>query len=586
MEFSTYLQLFRRWAWLIVLAMLLAGGASYLTTRAQVPLFQTSALVQIGSVQQELNPDRGTINAAADLADTYFVLAGTRPVLDSVAAKLSFSISSTDLLLSFKTALIPNTPFFTITVTNTNAKHAAEIANVLAQELVDQSPARLSAIRQKQVTDLQAEIQQLTAQLEKDRSELRAIEDQLKVAPDTAILTSRQNELVTRIATQQSTYSQLSSNLTAMQGRGDINVLSIKDPALEPERPISSSIARDVLLAVFIGAVVAVIIIALLEQLNTTIKSPSELSRLRSVPIVGVIPTFGRKYNRQKLIVWIDRNSVIAEAYRALRVNVQYIGGPESESSLLSTQRIFALTSCETKAGTSVTSANLAIAFAAAGFNVTLIDANFRAPALHRLFTLQNPRGLSDVLDVDKQMVVASAEDARPALLKRGVTKPLRPLTPSGEDARAGTTHRPLMYSDLPIQPTSIPRLSIMTTGTLPADPTNLLDSPRLSEITRMLVGGEQSIVIFDTPPLLQATDSAVIANATNAEVILVVEAKHTRRGAAVAALDRLSLLSIRIAGVVFNRTEQRPEDQTTSLGIPQSGPVTMSISGSGSLKS
>jgi capsular exopolysaccharide synthesis family protein len=144
---------------------------------------------------------------------------------------------------------------------------------------------------------------------------------------------------------------------------------------------------------------------------------------------------------------------------------------------------------------------------------VILLDCDLHRPRLHRLFGLPNATGLTS------------------ALLDQG-SDPLAVL-----------------------QETSAPGLRVMTSGPLPPNPAELLGSARMREVLAAL-GAAADIVILDSPPVLAMSDSAILASQVDG-VLLVLDAKDTRREMARRALASLQQVKARVVGAVLNRVSQ-----------------------------
>lgn len=201
------------------------------------------------------------------------------------------------------------------------------------------------------------------------------------------------------------------------------------------------------------------------------------------------------------LVVLRDPASPAAEAYRTLRTNIQF-------SSLDKPLRTLLVTSTAPDEGKSTTLANLAVTMAQAEQRVILVDCDLRRPSLHTLFGLPNEQGLTSVI------------------LQQG-------------DA------------PLPLQPTGVPGLSLLTSGPLPPRPADLLGSRRMEALIGRLLA-EADVVLFDTPPVIAVTDAAVLATRMDG-VLLVLQAGKTRRDRAREARRLLEKVKANIIGVVLN---------------------------------
>lgn len=205
--------------------------------------------------------------------------------------------------------------------------------------------------------------------------------------------------------------------------------------------------------------------------------------------------------NSAALVALREPRSPAAEAYRTLRTNIQF-------SSLDKPLRTLLLTSTAPDEGKSMVLANLAITMAQAEQRVLLVDCDLHRPGLHTLFELPNEEGLTTVL-LDQ----------------------------------SNTT--------LPLRPTAVAGLHVLTSGPLPPRPADLLGSRRMEAVIARL-HDEADMVLFDTPPVTAVTDAAVLATRLDG-VLLVMRAGTTRRDRAREARRLLEKVKANIVGVVLN---------------------------------
>jgi len=211
-----------------------------------------------------------------------------------------------------------------------------------------------------------------------------------------------------------------------------------------------------------------------------------------------------------------------------LRTNLLYQGGADHKS-------VFLVTSPGPGEGKSVTTANLAVTMAQAGLQVLLIDADLRRPKQHEIFGLNNNVGLTTLLGAE-------------------------PLMPNQHDRAASSL--PFNLLDC-MQFTNLPKLWIITSGFIPANPTEILSSTLLKRwIDTFRASSDIDVILIDSPPCLMAADSPVLAATARAEVVLIVDRGRTRRSAAVRAKEQFESLGITVKGVVVNRINPRDENQ------------------------
>lgn len=205
------------------------------------------------------------------------------------------------------------------------------------------------------------------------------------------------------------------------------------------------------------------------------------------------------------LITISNPRSPIAEAYRALRTNLEF-------SNLDKSLRALLVTSAGAEEGKSTTLANLAVTIAQSGKRVILVDADLRRPTQHQIFELKNNVGLTDM----------ARDDA--------------------------------LLAAPPLQDSGVPNLQILTSGQLPPNPAEILGSKRMSDILAALLE-RADLILFDAPPVLAVTD-AVVLSAKMDGVLLVVSAGKTKRENAKKARAQLEKINARILGAVVNNVK------------------------------
>lgn len=205
------------------------------------------------------------------------------------------------------------------------------------------------------------------------------------------------------------------------------------------------------------------------------------------------------------LITITNPRSPISEAYRTLRTNLEF-------SSLDKPIRSMVVTSAAPEEGKSTTLANLAVTIAQSGKKVILVDCDLRRPSLNQLFNARGSAGFTDMMRDDALM-----------------TKP-------------------------PLQETNVTNLRILTSGTLPPNPSELLASRRMGDVIAALQQ-QADIILFDAPPVVAVTDAAVLASKVDA-VLLVISAGKTKREHARKARVLLEKVNARLIGTVLNNVK------------------------------
>jgi capsular exopolysaccharide synthesis family protein len=208
----------------------------------------------------------------------------------------------------------------------------------------------------------------------------------------------------------------------------------------------------------------------------------------------------------------------LSPKYRKLRTGIQFasIDGPSHTSILI--------TSTNPSEGKSVTAANLAVVMAQAGNSVLLIDADLRRPTQHTIFELPNNRGLTSLL------------------LK------IHANSPNGElDSLLNTF----------VYPAPVEGLTVMTSGPIPPNPSELLGSVKMRNTIDALTG-KYDYVVIDSPPVMAVADAVVLATQVHS-VVMVTEAGRTQRTPLKTSVKQLRDVKANLLGVVVNRLSAPP---------------------------
>ena len=200
------------------------------------------------------------------------------------------------------------------------------------------------------------------------------------------------------------------------------------------------------------------------------------------------------------LITHHDPKSPVAEAFRTLRTNLQF-------SALDRELRTLLVTSAGPGEGKSTVITNLAVAVAQSGKSVILVDADLRKPVIHKRFGLGNDVGLTNIL-----------------------------------------VHGP---AESVLQDVGIANLQVVTSGPIPPNPAEMLDSGMM-EKTRDFLKEKADIVLFDCPPVVAVTDAALLSRKMDG-VLLVVQLGSVEREAARRAKTLLENVQAPLLGLVIN---------------------------------
>ena len=357
---------------------------------------------------------------------------------------------------------------------------STEYAGMAKQFKPDYPPlAQLQAKRDQLQHDMDEEIHRVTASIEASYQEAKGKEDKLQdemdksrthalglndAAVEYAIL---QREVDTNRDLYNSVLSRMKDVGLAAEARSS-NVV-IVDEAQPSTSPSSPKMSQSVMTSAVLSLVGAVALSFLLEFLNNRLKTPEEVEQYLKVPNLAVVPVFSyaaegprdgtralrlarktldqdsvparlSRGHPRELVGASNPYSVHGEAYRTLRTGIllSRAGAPP---------KLILMTSTTSGEGKTVTSTNAAVLFAHTGAKVLLIDADLRRPRCHRVFGLDKEPGLTEVLTGGRAVFEM-------------------------------------------IRPTQVEGLSILTSGSLPPNPTELLGSERMKKVLARAGGG------------------------------------------------------------------------------------------------
>lgn len=326
-------------------------------------------------------------------------------------------------------------------------------------------------------------------------------------------LEQTQRELERRVQASQSTYETLLNKLQEAQvaenqAIGNARIIST---ATAPKKRSGPSKKKYLAAGGLAGILLGLATAFLLDLKDKSVKTLKEARDLFGVPLLGVIPTFGKSGKTRSSVGTLERidsrivardlpRSPIGQAYQMLQANLKFLSSDKPLKALV-------VTSSVPKEGKSEVSANLAAAIAQVGRRVLLVDADMRHPSQHHLWELTNSVGLSNII--------------------------------VGE-ANFNTVVREVM-----------PRLDVLTAGVIPPNPVALLDSKRMASLVETFAKN-YDCVIFDSPPLAGIADAPMLGKIADG-ILLVVRPGVVDETSAKAAKDFLARSGQNVLGLVAN---------------------------------
>jgi len=271
-------------------------------------------------------------------------------------------------------------------------------------------------------------------------------------------------------------------------------------PATVPQFAFSPNTKLNTAIGLILGAIIGAAVVVLRALTNNRVSSAEVVKQVTDIPVVGDIP-FDSKASRGPVIVQ-DPHSSQSESYRRLGANFGFLNYGNSLRSIV-------VTSCLPDEGKSTSTLNLAIALSQ-NLRIIVIDADLRRPSIAKLTGLNDGIGLSGVLTGR-----AKAVDAL-------------------QEWRHG-------------------QVRVLTAGRIPPNPAELLDSEPMHRMLAEL-RNECDLVILDSAPVLPTSDAAVLGRSLGG-ILVVVDAKRTKRSELQRGLESLTLAGGNVLGVVLNKT-------------------------------
>lgn len=484
----------------MVVATAIAILASSLSVFFQPEVYISRTTLMIGQTINNPNPDSGQIFIASQLASIYADMANREPIQAKTMEALGIN-----WLPTYQARVVPNTQLIEISVTDTNPQRAQIIANELANQLKLQSPTTGSSesgqrqeFIKEQLSSLQVQIQDSQTKIDELQKTLIGLNSASQIA-DTQ---SQIDELTKKLTDLRTSYAGLLSN----SQEGALNILSVVEAASLPSQPTGTNKFLIIGLAAMVGFVLASGAAYLIEYIDRTIKTTSDVERVLNYPVIGYLSEITEKDEATSHATYIIENpdTSLAESFRLLKSNLEFFGVDSQAKTIL-------ITSPSQGNGKTTIAVNLALAMSQADQKVVLVDADLRRPAVHTALDIPVKQGLSDVIRGDKT--------------SESVVKVWRES------------------------------LDVITAGTRLPNVTDIIGSKRIGVILNQIKENYE-VAVVDAPPLV-ISDAYNLASKVDG-VILVLVPGQTREEQAKVMKEQLDRAGAKVIGVVFNRVSIR----------------------------
>lgn len=289
-----------------------------------------------------------------------------------------------------------------------------------------------------------------------------------------------------------------------------INNISVVDVAVTPEEVSNNTLKRDLLIALFISIFGTIGVVFVVYYFDDTVKLTDNLEEEIGMPVVAKVfkSDVGSKNNRKvELLAQKYPKSVVSESIKTLRTNLQFSSVDEDIKTIL-------ITSSIPGEGKSFISANLAISFAQTDKRVLIVDCDMRKGRQHRIFKLSNSKGLSNLLIDDMTN-----------------------------------------YKDY-INKTSVDGVHVITRGTVPPNPSELLNSKKNADLIRVLKA-KYDVIIYDGVPCNGLPDSIIMSKLVD-KVLIVSSDSMTPKSVLESTKKQLESVNAPVAGDVLNNVNRK----------------------------
>lgn len=292
----------------------------------------------------------------------------------------------------------------------------------------------------------------------------------------------------------------------------NISNINIIDQAELNEEPCNINHIKDLVIFEILGVFFSCGIVLVIYLIDTTIKDEKDVETELGLPALGMIPLYKEEVEgqRRELLSFDDSKSPITECFRTLRTNLVFA---KNNSNL---KNILVISSFSSE-GKSYVTANLAMSFAKTNKKVIIIDADMRKGRQHNIFNIKNSKGLSNCLANISKFDSTSINQ---------ISK----------------------Y----VKSTEYPNIHLITSGTRPANPLELISSEKMIELISILDKIYDYVIIDGTPTNI-VSDSIALSKSVDATV-LVGEYKKTKIEALLKVKKSIENVGGSITGIILNK--------------------------------
>ena len=358
------------------------------------------------------------------------------------------------------------------------------------QDAIDETQSNLLSLYAAVINELDTGIESLDARIAQSSARI----DSLPEAEFLKLEQRRSTQAEILASLQQKQHAlQLEQALVADQVR-------VVDPAVTPRTAVWPDKRKILAVSSAVGLLLGFLVALLLSLADRRFNTVEEIQAKLKLPIYGVIPRIPDVNVEPGVPVAVQMpKAPVVEAFRALRTRLHSVTNREKHQIIL-------VTSSLPGEGKSTTSTNLAVVLAQTRAKVLLIGCDLRRPSLHEMFGQTNVPGLVDLLSEERQ------------------------------DA---------------IRHIASPRIDFLPAGSIPMNPSEILDSRRMRNFLET-VRSRYDYVIIDAPPVLPVTDAQILSPLADV-TLAVIEPCRVPEKAAMQMVESLQSVGATISGMVVN---------------------------------
>jgi len=340
-------------------------------------------------------------------------------------------------------------------------------------------------------------------------SEVSRLAEHIKALP---ALEQQLLNLVRNVTVNSELYAGLLNSAQQLQlvKEGKVGSVRLVDPAVAPESPVKPRKALAILIAAIAGLLLGVALAVLRNLFRPGIKTPADVETQLGIDVLATVPRVapgamrpprGGHQRRSRVLADLSPDAPAVESLRSLRTALRFSMNEAGNNIVM-------LTGPSAGVGKTFTSVNLATIIGAADKRVLLVDTDFRNGGIHHYFGEERGKGFSELI--------------------------------RGRCAFHEAVRR-----------NALPNVDVVTTGTLPRNPAEVLLSPRTGQLLREW-SQEYDMVVLDTAPVLTLSDPMALAPYAGT-LFLLARAEVTTPAELDESVRRLARSGARVNGVIFN---------------------------------